>query len=123
MTPGLSFKAMVVIAALIGFGFSSITYAFASSNTGQPDTAGYGKGDISGYVVTNVGYNLGSDPSGIASISLTLSAPATKVNIRLSAAQSSWYDCVNVNANNWTCNTENTSLKSADQLQVSASGN
>ena len=123
MTPGLSFKAFVVLAILIGASISSITYAFASSNTVYPNPAGNGNGDISGYVVSNIHYNQDNDPSRIASVNFTLSAPATRVNIRLSDTQSNWYGCTNVNANEWTCDTQNAPLKSANQLQVSASGN
>jgi len=123
MTPGFSFKTFVVLAILIGASISSITYAFASSNTAYPNPAGNGNGDISGYVISNVHYNQGNNPSKIASVNLTLSAPATRVNIRLSDTQSNWYGCVHVNANDWTCNTENAPLKTANQLQVSASGN
>ena len=123
MTPGFSFKTFVVIAILVGASISSITYAFASSNTANPNPAGNGNGDISGYVISNVHYNLGNDPARIASVNLTLSAPATRVTIRLSDTQSSWYGCVNVNANDWTCDAENASLKSATQLRVTANGN
>ena len=123
MTPGFSFKTFVVIAILIGVSVSSITYAFASSNTAYPNPAGNGNGDISGYVISNVHYNPGNDPAKIASVTLTLNAPATRVNIRLSDTQSNWYGCSNVNGNDWLCNTENALLKSANQLQVSASGN
>ncbi len=123
MTPGFSFKTFVVLALLIGASVSSITYAFASSNTTYPNPAGNGNGGISGYVISNVHYNQGNDPSKIASVNLTLSAPATRVNIRLSDTQSNWYGCTNVNANDWMCDTQNTPLKSANQLQVSASGN
>ena len=123
MTPRFSFKTFVVIATLIAASISSITYAFASSNTAYPNPAGSGNGDISGYVISNVNYNQGNDPTKITSVTLTLSAPAARVNIRLSDTQSSWYGCVNVNANDWICDTENALLKSANQLQVSASGN
>lgn len=123
MTPGFSFKTFVVIATIIGASVSSITYAFASSNTGNPNPAGNGNGSISGYVISNVNYNLGNDPSKIVSVNLTLNAPATRVNIRLTDTQSSWYGCLNVSGNEWTCDTENASMKSANQLQVSASGN
>ena len=123
MTPFFSFKANVFLLALSFAVISTITYAFASTNTGNFDPAGHGAEMISGYVVTNVTYQLGIDPSKIASTSFTLSAPAVKVLIQLSDAQTNWYNCVNVSGNDWTCDTNNTSLKSANELQVIALGN
>jgi hypothetical protein len=123
MTPLFSFKANVFVLALSFAVISTITYAFASSNTGNFDPTGQGAEAISGYVVTNVSYGLGNDASKIASTSFTLSAPAVKVQIQLSDTQTNWYDCINVSGNNWTCNTNNSSLKSANELQVIALGN
>ena len=62
MTPFYSFKANVFVLALSFAVISTITYAFASSNTGNFDPAGHGAEVISGYVVTNVAYELGNDP-------------------------------------------------------------
>lgn len=123
MTPFYSFKANVFVLALSFAVISTITYAFASSNTGNFDPAGHGAEVISGYVVTNVAYELGNDPSKIASVSFTLSAPATNVQIRLSNVQTNWYNCTNISSNDWTCNANNSSLSSANELQVIAVGN
>jgi hypothetical protein len=123
MTPIFSFKANAFVLALIFAVVSTITYAFASSNTGSSDSVGYGAGSISGYVVTNVSYELGNNSSNISSTSFTLSAPAVKVQIKLSHAQTNWYNCINVSGNDWTCDSNSHSLSSANELQVTALGN
>ncbi len=118
MTPFFSFKSNLFVLALSFAVISTATYAFASSNTlNSSDPAGYGAEDISGYVVTNVTYELGDDPSKIASTSFTLNAPAVKVQIQLSDVQTNWYNCINVSGNNWTCDTEDNSLLSANELR------
>ena len=124
MAPIFSFKTNVFAFGLIFAVISTITYAFASSNTGiSNSSAGEGAKAISGYVVSNVAYEQGNDPSQIASTSLTLNAPAAKVQIKLSDIQTDWYDCVNIGGNNWTCNTNNHTILSANNLQVIALGN
>ena len=100
-----------------------MTYAFASSNTGDSDIAGHGAEAISGYVVSNVSYEQGKDLSKIASVSLSLSAPAAKVQIKLSKEQTNWSNCINVSDNNWTCDTNNSTILSANELQVIALNN
>jgi hypothetical protein len=121
MTPIFSFKINVFV--LIFAVISTVTYAFASSITGNSSHAGEGTGVISGYIVSNVSYEQGNDPSKIASTSLTLDAPATKVQIKLSDTQVDWYNCTNVDGNNWICDTQNSSISSANQLQVIAMRN
>jgi len=123
MTPAFWFKANVFALTLIFAVTSTITYAFASSSTGDPSQAGEGSKVISGYEVSNVSYGQGNDPSKIASTSFTLSAPAAKVQIKLSDTQTDWYNCINAGGNNWTCDTKNNSISSANQLQVIALGN
>jgi hypothetical protein len=121
MTSFVSSKSKLFFFWLIFTIISATTYAFASSNTGSPSNAGEGSKAINGYVVSNVAYGQGSDPSKIGSTSLTLDAPATKVQIKLSDAQVDWYDCTNANGYNWICNTNNHPISSADKLQVVAS--
>ena len=123
MTPIFSFKANVFALALIFSVISTITYAFASSNTGNSGLAGYGAEGINGYVVSDVSYELGNDSPKITSVSFALSAPAAKVQIKLSDVQTNWYSCINISGNNWTCDANNSSLSSANELQVAAISN
>jgi preprotein translocase subunit SecF len=123
MTSVFSFRTNVFAFTLVFAVISTITYAFASSTTGSSDPAGYGAEFISGYVITNVTYEQGNDPAKIKSTSFTLDTPAAKVQIKLSDRQSDWYDCTNVSGNNWTCDTDNHPITSANELQVVALGN
>jgi len=95
--------------------------AFASSDTHPAAISGEGVSAISGYNVTNISYQSGSDPSRIDSVSFTLNTTANFVKIRLIASQPKWYDCNSINGNDWICDTTGASLKSADQLTVVAS--
>ena len=121
MTPGFFKKIFAAFFALIVSVLFSVGYVYASENT--PTPGGEGLGAISGYVIENVTYNLGNDPSKIASVSFTLSAEAAWVKIQLTDAQSDWYNCMHNEAKQWTCDTNNATLSSVNQLRVSASGN
>lgn len=123
MTPVFSLRTLAFMVAFPGIIVSSVTYVFASSNTMYPDPAGGGTGDISGYVVSNVEYNLGNDPTMFKSVSFSLSAPATRVNIRLTDTQTDWSECINLGGNDWICDAKSMPVASANQLRVSASGN
>ena len=123
MTPIFLRKTNVFVFTLIFAAISTMTYAFASSNTGNSELAGHGAESISGYVVSNVSYEQGKDLSKIASVSLSLNAPAVKVQIKLSTDQANWYNCINVSGNNWNCNANNSSIRSANELQVIALSN
>lgn len=123
MTPFFSFKANVFVFILCSAILSTVTYAFASSDTGNPEPAGQGSNGISGYVVANVSYQLGDDPTKISSVSFTLNAAAAKVQIQLSDTQTDWYNCVNSGGNDWVCNANNSPLASANELQVIALDN
>lgn len=117
-----NFKVLLIIAVVVVLAVSS--YAFAAANT-VPDTqAGAGAGDISGYTVTDVVYNLkSSDPTALDSVDFTLSATATQVQIKLVAAGSTWYDCAVVTGNDWTCTTTGATVSTMDELNVVAASN
>lgn len=117
-----NFKVLSIVLVVIVI--ASSAYAFAAANT-VPDTkAGDGAGAISGYTVSAVVYNLNaSDPSSLDSVDFTLDAAATNVQIKLVAAGSTWYDCVVVTGNNWTCTTTGATVSSMDELTVVATSN
>ena len=120
MAPNISFKASVFVFGLVFAVISTLTYGFASSITGNSGNAGEGAMVISGYKISNVAYEPGNDPSKIASTTLTLDAPAAKVQIKLSDTQTDWYNCVNVSGYNWSCDTNNHSILAGNKLQVIA---
>lgn len=115
-------KVLSIVAVVIVLAVSS--YAFAAANT-VPDTqAGAGSGDISGYTVSAVVYNLNATtPTTLDSVDFTLSAAATQVQIKLVAAGSTWYDCAVVTGNDWTCDTTGAAVSTMDELNVVAASN
>jgi hypothetical protein len=123
MTPVFFFRTRSFLFVLIFAVVSTITYAFASSSGGSPDVGGDGIGVIGGYEVSDVSYQFADKFAGIASISFQLSAPAAKVQIKLSDNQPDWYACANLGGNNWMCDTGNSPAASANRLQVVAFGN
>lgn len=118
-----NFKVLMIVLTVVVIAVSA--YAFAAGNTVPDSSAGAGSGDISGYTITNVAYNLdGTDPRLLDSVSFTLSAAAGTVQIKLVDAGSTWYDCDNGGAgNNWTCDTADFAVSSIDQLDVVATSN
>jgi hypothetical protein len=109
------------VVALVTLVFVMAAFAFAASNTVPASYAGEGSSVTSGYTVTNVRYNLnGTTASNIDSVEFDLSAPATVVRIRLTAA-GSFYTCSNA-ATHWTCATTapQATVATASELTVVA---
>jgi hypothetical protein len=110
-----------LLVLLVAAGSAFLTYAFTSTNAQSSPIGGEGVSVISGYNVTNISYQSGSDPRQIDSVSFTLSAAANFVKIKLIASQSNWYNCNPLSGNDWVCYTTGASVISADQLTVVAS--
>ncbi|MGH2729656.1 MAG: hypothetical protein ACRDJI_03515 [Actinomycetota bacterium] len=71
------------------------TYALAAASSSPPSTAGHGTGDVSGYMVSAVHYDLAADSGAIDGVRFTLASapvPGATVRIRLSGS-SQWYTC------------------------------
>jgi hypothetical protein len=114
MLKNRSSRLLVVIAVVLIL--ATAVYAFAASNTVPTTLAGEGAATISGYTVTNVAYNLNSTtPRNIDSVTFTLSAAATTVNMGL--VSGTFYTCGVVTDNDWTCST------TSPQATVSAANN
>ena len=109
---------LIIIVILAVAGAAS---ALAAANT-VPDTyAGDGSGNISGYTVTNIEYNLDpTDPGTIDSVDFTLNAPASAVTVQLEDPAGTWYTCSNVSGNDWTCTTAGATVLAANQFRVIA---
>lgn len=113
-----------ILSAGIGVGLlGGIVLAFTAANT-VPDTrAGVGEGDITGYVVTSVHYDLSSsDPTKIDAVSFQLQEappPGSSVQIRLVSTGSTWYEC-SFAGTSVTCDTTSPTadVLAADQLTV-----
>ncbi len=107
----------VIILALI---LSAAVYGFAALNT-VPDTyAGDGDGDILGYTVSSIVYDLDGDgnPADIDAVSFTLSAAASEVYISFDSG-TSWSSCTPAGMN-VTCSGLNQSVLLATNLRVVA---
>lgn len=114
-------KVMFAVVAILAIAAAS--YAFAAANT-VPDTlAGDGTGDVSGYTVTGIVYNLNTtDPSTLDSVSFDVGAAAAQVQVQL-VASGSWYDCTLSAGTVWDCDTTGLTVSSIDQLRVVAASN
>jgi hypothetical protein len=110
------------VLVLIVLVFATTAFAFAASNTMPPATyAGEGASTTSGYTVSNVVYNLNATtPSNIDSVTFTLNAAASNVNVRL-ATTGSYYSCTNPSGFNWNCTTAGATVSAANELRVVAS--
>jgi hypothetical protein len=103
--------------------FATTAFAFAATNTVPATYAGEGASTTSGYIVTNVVYNLNAaTASNIDSVTLTLDAAASTVKVRL-VTTGSYYSCTNTSGNNWSCATTapQATVAAADELRVIAS--
>ena len=113
-------KRRTVLVALLAFVLATSAYAFTAANT-FPDEAGRagdGSGDISGYEVTNVSYDLNNtNPSTLDSVSFDLDAEANEVQARVNGG--SWVVCAG-GPTSWTCDITGTSTLGANTLQVAA---
>jgi hypothetical protein len=111
---------VVVLMVLV---FATTAFAFAATNTVPATYAGEGASTTSGYIVTNVVYNLNAaTASNIDSVTLTLDAAASTVKVRL-VTTGSYYSCTNTSGNNWSCATTapQATVAAADELRVIAS--
>ncbi|MDW8008479.1 MAG: hypothetical protein RMK67_02810 [Chloroflexota bacterium] len=99
--------------------------AFAATNTVPATRAGNGAGNISGYTVSNVTYNLDStNPENLASVEFDLDAAAKTVKVRLQSTGGNWYNCTDADGNgpgnHWSCNTTGQQVQPMDELRVVA---
>ena len=113
-------KTRAALAALLAFVVATAAYAFTASNTVPASKAGDGESAISGYVVSNVKYNLDTtNPANLASVQFDLDAAAATAKAKV-VSTGSFVDCSNTAGNSWTCPLTGTSVLSANQLRVIA---
>lgn len=114
-TVGTPLVIIAVVGALSGNAFTA----------SAPDRSGGGAGAISGYVVSDVSYELGrGNAEAIEGVSFTIEpATAEQVRVRLVSNTGAWYECTNVSGRA-LCPTiaPAISLASADALAVQATG-
>jgi len=83
-----------------------LAYAFAASNTVPDSRAGDGQGNISGYTVSNVHYELNSaDPGRIDKVQFNLDSAAGTVYAAVSqdALTWVWSDACTGSGGTWVC--------------------
>jgi hypothetical protein len=109
----------VILAAAAAMAFAA--YAFTATNTVPGSSAGDGSGAISGYTISNIQYQLeAANPANIDSVSLTTSANAGTVRVKVVAASTTYTACTG-GPTNWSCDfSTNPTVVSADQLRVIA---
>ncbi len=77
-------------------------YAFASSNSG-PAASGEGASAISGWLVSNLNYQLSNDPSFVNAVSFDLDGAAGTVFVKLNSNSATYAACANVYRYHWQC--------------------
>ena len=114
------FRFQFVILIVVAISFA--TFAFASSQTGQPP-GGEGISTISGWNVSDVHYLLAEDASTLAAVEFDLNSPANMVKASVSSTGGMFFNCQNTNGYHWMCNI-NPSVKVSDmnELKVVATG-
>lgn len=95
--------------------------ALASSKTGT-EMSGEGVGQISGWNVANIQYELSTDPSFLAGVSFDLDAPADRVAVKLSSSDTQFSDCTSYGAYHWDCRVQGIAVSSLDEFRVIAVG-
>jgi hypothetical protein len=108
--------AVLAISSVIGF---------AATDTGPASRVGDWSGQVSGYVVSNVSYNVDhASPENLASVEFDLNAVAKAVKVQLRQSGGSWHDCTDVDGagpgNHWMCNATGETVAGADALRVVA---
>jgi hypothetical protein len=113
-----------VIVWIIVAAVTSVTIAYASSDTNSIPDQGEGASQINGWTVTNIEYHLANDASKLAAVEFDLDRPAGTVMVKVIAADAQYFSCVNNVGNHWRCepNTD-ISIASMDELRVIATGN
>jgi hypothetical protein len=103
---------------------AAAAFAFAAANVVPESGAGDGSGNITGYTVSAIKYNLNAaTPSTVDSVQFTLTPTAgagtpTAVHVQLNGG-GSWFNCT-LAAGTWTCNLTGITALNATALRVVA---
>jgi len=112
------FQFLVLIVVVVSF----TTFAFASSQTGQP-AGGEGASAISGWNVSGMHYLLAGDPSKLAGVEFDLDSPADVVKVSLNSSNPMFFNCDHTVGYHWVCAVDSSvSLLDVDELRVIATG-
>lgn len=96
--------------------------AFASSTSG-PNIAGEAALPISGWVISNLDYQMSDDPSLVKSVTFDLDASAKQVSAKMVSNSTEFTACTNVGAYHWQCDfPAGVEVSSMDEFRVIAVG-
>ncbi len=113
---------LFAFALILGVALFSVP-AFASSHSGV-EISGEGVSQISGWVVSNVSYQLAENPSQVKSVSFDLNAPAGYVSVKMVSNSMDFSTCSNRGGYHWQCDLHaNVTISSMDEFRVVATGN
>ncbi|MGL6278126.1 MAG: hypothetical protein ACRC50_01035, partial [Gaiella sp.] len=92
------------------FVVATASFAFAAENTiADGGRAGIGDGDVSGYTVSSVSWNLNNtSPDKVSSVTFNLGVAASEAHARAldapgGSAVSGWAPCTNTAGTTWSC--------------------
>jgi len=101
----LRFRNLVVLGLLVII--AGAVYGFAAANTVKESAAGDGEGDISGYTITNISYDLDADdPSLLDSVSFNVAVADTDAGAATEVAAQiagEWFTCANAGGTTFDC--------------------
>lgn len=108
----LAVLALFAILAMSSFGFAAL-------NTVEDSNAGAGPGDISGFAITGVTYELSATDYGvITSVSFDIAPAAGDVHIRFDDPATLFGCTDNGGGTNWTCDTTSGTVNARDVDQI-----
>ena len=112
------FQFLILIAVAVSF----TTFAFASSQTGQP-VGGEGVSAISGWTVSNVQYHQADNSSNLTGVEFDLDGSADVVKVSLNSSNPVFFSCDHTVDYRWVCAINSSvSLSDVDELRVIATG-
>ncbi len=117
MITGLRLVFFILMMAVIG----SATYAFASSDAMVVPARGEGAGGISGWVISNVHYQLSENAVEISGLEFDLDRPARMVRVKAVSGEKDFYACNHQGNNHWFCAIQATPISKMDELRIVAS--
>jgi hypothetical protein len=117
-----------VLAGLLAAIIASAGFAFAAANTVNGSYAGDGSGTVSGFVASNISWDLNdANPLLVDDVTFDLDQTANEVRVRVSESgvDTAWTapaDCTNGGGNTWTCDLTGLSVDTdaLDGLEVAS---
>lgn len=109
---------LILIVAIVAFS----TFAFASSQTGQP-AGGEGASAVSGWTVSNIHYRIADQSPDLEGVEFDLNGPADVVRVSMRSTGAAFSNCVNPVGYHWVCRfSPSVKMSDLDELRVVATG-